>query len=87
MVTFYLASRLKLGPAAPLTFSLFSSPAFYLLGGTFWGFDWIPASWACSIHPTRGLDRPPPSPIIAPCHLSDRVRPCLYSKGHLVHIP
>lgn len=86
MVTFYLASRLKLGPAAPLTFSLFSSPAFYLLGGTFWGFDWIPASWGL-LHPSYQGPGPTPPPIIAPCHLSDRVRPCLYSKGHLVHIP
>lgn len=39
---------------------------------------------AFSIHPLGALDH---TPIIALCLLSDRVRPCLYAQGHLVHIP
>lgn len=76
------------GPAAPLMFSFFSSPTFYFPGGpsrgVSWGFDWIPTSRGLFHSSPQGRG---PNPIGALCLLPDRVRPCLYSKGYMVHIP
>lgn len=77
------------GPCSPLNVVfLFLFSHFLLLWGCLLGFWGALTRFlhpgACSIHPSGALD---PTPITSLCLLSDRVRPCLYSEGHLVHIP